>query len=42
MEDEGAIYEDLDDDPGLTARALYDYQAGESNISMILFYYIGL
>lgn len=29
MEDEGAIYEDLDDDPGLTARALYDYQAGK-------------
>lgn len=29
MEEEGTIYEDLDEDPGLTARALYDYQAGE-------------
>lgn len=29
MEEEGTIYEDLDDDPGLTARALYDYQAGK-------------
>ncbi|CAH0694316.1 unnamed protein product [Spodoptera exigua] len=31
MEDEGAIYEDLDDDPGLTARALYDYQAADES-----------
>ncbi|CAK1550639.1 unnamed protein product [Leptosia nina] len=27
--DENSIYEDLDDDPGLTARALYDYQAAD-------------
>ncbi|CAH0584077.1 unnamed protein product [Chrysodeixis includens] len=31
LEDEGAIYEDLDDDPGLTARALYDYQAADES-----------
>ncbi|KAI8426556.1 hypothetical protein MSG28_005353 [Choristoneura fumiferana] len=29
--DEGTIYEDLDDDPGLTARALYDYQAADES-----------
>ncbi|GBP37824.1 Drebrin-like protein [Eumeta japonica] len=28
MEEDG-IYQDLDDDPGLTARALYDYQAAD-------------
>ncbi|CAH2039876.1 unnamed protein product, partial [Iphiclides podalirius] len=34
MDEEGTIYEDLDDDPGLTARALYDYQAvDESEIT---------
>ncbi|CAG4939365.1 unnamed protein product [Parnassius apollo] len=31
MDDEGTIYEDLDDDPGLTARALYDYQAADES-----------
>ncbi|XP_045767048.1 drebrin-like protein B [Maniola jurtina] len=31
MEEEGTIYEDLDDDPGLTARALYDYQAADES-----------
>ncbi|KAJ8716305.1 hypothetical protein PYW08_013590 [Mythimna loreyi] len=31
LEEEGAIYEDLDDDPGLTARALYDYQAADES-----------
>ncbi|RVE50602.1 hypothetical protein evm_004726 [Chilo suppressalis] len=31
MEEEGNIYEDLDDDPGLTARALYDYQAADES-----------
>ncbi|XP_047026501.1 drebrin-like protein [Helicoverpa zea] len=31
LDDEGAIYEDLDDDPGLTARALYDYQAADES-----------
>lgn len=29
--EEEAIYEDLDDDPGLTARALYDYQAADES-----------
>ncbi|XP_028169123.1 drebrin-like protein [Ostrinia furnacalis] len=31
LEEEGTIYEDLDDDPGLTARALYDYQAADES-----------
>ncbi|CAH2265713.1 drebrin-like protein B [Pararge aegeria] len=31
MDEEGTIYEDLDDDPGLTARALYDYQAADES-----------
>ncbi|XP_013134504.1 PREDICTED: drebrin-like protein [Papilio polytes] len=31
LEEEGNIYEDLDDDPGLTARALYDYQAADES-----------
>ncbi|XP_013192790.1 drebrin-like protein A [Amyelois transitella] len=31
LEEESTIYEDLDDDPGLTARALYDYQAADSS-----------
>ncbi|KAG7296272.1 hypothetical protein JYU34_021397 [Plutella xylostella] len=31
MEEEGTIYEDLDEDPGLTARALYDYQAADES-----------
>ncbi|XP_050351976.1 drebrin-like protein B [Nymphalis io] len=31
MEEESTIYEDLDDDPGLTARALYDYQAADES-----------
>ncbi|CAF4865053.1 unnamed protein product [Pieris macdunnoughi] len=29
--EESSIYEDLDDDPGLTARALYDYQAADES-----------
>ncbi|CAB3259617.1 unnamed protein product [Arctia plantaginis] len=29
--EENAIYEDLDDDPGLAARALYDYQAADDS-----------
>ncbi|CAH2091448.1 unnamed protein product [Euphydryas editha] len=31
MDEESIIYEDLDDDPGLTARALYDYQAADES-----------
>ncbi|KAM3960736.1 actin binding protein 1 [Aphomia sociella] len=31
MEEESTIYEDLDEDPGLTARALYDYQAADES-----------
>lgn len=31
LDDEGTIYEDLDADPGLTARALYDYQAADES-----------
>ncbi|XP_072947574.1 drebrin-like protein [Epargyreus clarus] len=31
LDEEGTIYEDLDDDPGLTARALYDYQAADES-----------
>ncbi|XP_046968610.1 drebrin-like protein B [Vanessa cardui] len=31
MDEESTIYEDLDDDPGLTARALYDYQAADES-----------
>ncbi|KOB72958.1 Uncharacterized protein OBRU01_11590, partial [Operophtera brumata] len=34
MDEDGAVYEDLDDDPGLTARALYDYQADVSPEAM--------
>lgn len=30
LEDD-TLYQDLDDDPGLMARALYDYQAGKYN-----------
>lgn len=29
--EESTIYEDLDEDPGLTARALYDYQAADES-----------
>ncbi|XP_032520553.2 drebrin-like protein [Danaus plexippus] len=29
--EESTIYEDLDDDPGLSARALYDYQAADES-----------
>lgn len=31
LEEEGTIYEDLNEDPGLTARALYDYQAADES-----------
>ncbi|KAJ0178479.1 hypothetical protein K1T71_006302 [Dendrolimus kikuchii] len=31
LDEEGTIYEDLDEDPGLTARALYDYQAADES-----------
>ncbi|XP_041986594.1 drebrin-like protein isoform X2 [Aricia agestis] len=31
VDEEATIYEDLDDDPGLTARALYDYQAADES-----------